>query len=171
MLRFTFPCPRTILHSRPLLPDSQGGLKGGVKLCTILISFSVSKSPWAHLYVVGMLRLYVFDINQPNSPTPFYSVLVSISVFMALSTNFIPSILPTTLRFLTLSFRSCLCLIGPFSYTSLYESLLHPGGWLDLKQQLTNSKSFDATYAQGGCQIPTVSISQRFFFLRGRGWG
>ena len=32
--------------------------------------------------------VYVFDINQPSSPTPFYSVLVSISVFMALSTVF-----------------------------------------------------------------------------------
>ena len=30
----------------------------------------------------------LFDINQPNLPTPFHSVLVSISVFMALSTIF-----------------------------------------------------------------------------------
>ena len=30
----------------------------------------------------------VFDINQPNLPTPFYSVLVSVSVCMALSTVF-----------------------------------------------------------------------------------
>ena len=28
----------------------------------------------------------VFDVNQPSLPTPFYSVLVSASVFMALST-------------------------------------------------------------------------------------
>ena len=27
-----------------------------------------------------------FDINQPSLPTPFYSVLVSVSVFIALST-------------------------------------------------------------------------------------
>ena len=32
--------------------------------------------------------VYVKDINQPSSPSPFYSVLVSISVFMALSTVF-----------------------------------------------------------------------------------
>ena len=32
--------------------------------------------------------VYRFDINQPNLPTPFYSVLVSISVFMAFSTVF-----------------------------------------------------------------------------------
>ena len=33
---------------------------------------------------------------------------------------------PTTLRFLTQFFRSYLCLIGPFKYISLYESLLQP---------------------------------------------
>ena len=32
--------------------------------------------------------VYVVDINQPSLPTPFYSVLVSVSVFMALSTVF-----------------------------------------------------------------------------------
>ena len=36
----------------------------------------------------GDVAFYVFDINQPSLPTPFYSVLVSISVFMALSTAF-----------------------------------------------------------------------------------
>ena len=28
----------------------------------------------------------VFDINQPNLPTPFYSVLASVSDFVAIST-------------------------------------------------------------------------------------
>ena len=32
--------------------------------------------------------VYVSDINQPSVPTRFYSVLVSVSVFMALSTVF-----------------------------------------------------------------------------------
>ena len=36
----------------------------------------------------GDVAVYVFDINQPSLPTPLYSVLVSISVFMALSTVF-----------------------------------------------------------------------------------
>ena len=36
----------------------------------------------------GDVASYVFNINQPSWPTPFYSVLVSISVFMALSTVF-----------------------------------------------------------------------------------
>ena len=34
----------------------------------------------------GDVTVYVKDINQPSLPTPFYSVLVSTSVFMALST-------------------------------------------------------------------------------------
>ena len=36
----------------------------------------------------GDVAVYVFDTNQRSLPTPFYSVLVSISVFMALSTVF-----------------------------------------------------------------------------------
>ena len=35
------------------------------------------------------VALYVLDINQPSLPTPFYSVLVSVSVFMALQLYFI----------------------------------------------------------------------------------
>ena len=34
----------------------------------------------------GDVAVYVFDITQPSLPTPFYSVLVAISVFTALST-------------------------------------------------------------------------------------
>ena len=44
-------------------------------------------SPQAYLYVVGMLQ-FMSDINKPSLPTPLYSVLVSVSVFMALSTVF-----------------------------------------------------------------------------------
>ena len=39
---------------------------------------------------------------------------------------FIPQILPSTECFLTLFFRSYFCLIGPFNYISLYESLPKP---------------------------------------------
>ena len=34
------------------------------------------------------MLLFVFDVNQPSLPTPLYSVLVSIPVFMALTTVF-----------------------------------------------------------------------------------
>ena len=36
----------------------------------------------------GDAAVYVFDTNQPSLPGPFHSVLVSISVFIALSTVF-----------------------------------------------------------------------------------
>ena len=36
----------------------------------------------------GDLAVYVFDINQPSLPALFYYVLVSISVFLALSIVF-----------------------------------------------------------------------------------
>ena len=36
----------------------------------------------------GDVAVYVFNINQPSLTTPFYSVLESVSVFMALSTVF-----------------------------------------------------------------------------------
>ena len=36
----------------------------------------------------GDVMIYVYDINQPSLLTPFYSVLVSISVSVALSTVF-----------------------------------------------------------------------------------
>ena len=42
---------------------------------------------WAHLHVVGMLQ-FMSNINQPSLPIPFYSVLVSTSVFLTLSTVF-----------------------------------------------------------------------------------
>ena len=128
----------------------------------------------------GSFAVYAFDINQPSMSTPFYSVLVSISVFVALSTVFhskkspdnsslshsvLPvlflsywsftlylffwkfpfySVLVTTSvfmalstvfhsvhspndsPFLTLFFRSHFCLIGPFNYISLCDSLLQP---------------------------------------------
>ena len=83
------------------------------------------KSPWAHLYVVGTLR-FMFDVNPPSLPTPFYSVLVSISVFMALSAVFhsINSYDNSPLSDSVL--WSHLCPIGPFKHTSLSESLLQP---------------------------------------------
>ena len=52
----------------------------------------------------GDVAACVIDINQTTLPTPFYSVLASILVFVAPSTV----ILPTILRFL-------LCSSGPIS--------------------------------------------------------
>ena len=47
------------------------------------------ESPRVHLHVGGgAVTVYAKDMNQPSLPTPFYSVLASVSVFMALSTVF-----------------------------------------------------------------------------------
>ena len=56
-------------------------------MCTPDYEESKMRAPRAKLQVEGMLR-FMSDINQPSWPTPFYSVLVSISVFTALSTVF-----------------------------------------------------------------------------------
>ena len=70
---------------------------------------------------------YVLDTNQPSFPTPFYSVLVSVSALMVPSTVFhsinSPSNSKRSHSVLPVLF---LCLIGPFNYISLYESLLQP---------------------------------------------
>ena len=66
----------------------------------------------------GDAAVHVFDINQLSLPTPFYSVLVSVSVFVALH-----SINSPENSLLSHSVLPYFCLIGPFNYISLYESL------------------------------------------------
>ena len=95
------------------------------------------KSPTASLqtYIVvpagspsrdGDVTVYVQNINQPSLPTPFYSVLASSSVFMALSSVFhsinYSDNSPLSHSVLLVLF----CPIGPFIYVSLYESLPQP---------------------------------------------
>ena len=46
-----------------------------------------TSSTRAYLHVVGMLR-FMSDINKPSLPIPFHFVLVSLYLFMALSTVF-----------------------------------------------------------------------------------
>ena len=75
----------------------------------------------------GDVAVYVFVINQPGLPTPFYSVRVSVSVFTALSTVFHSLNPPDNSPYShTVLLVSYFCLIGPFNYVSLYESLLRP---------------------------------------------
>ena len=74
----------------------------------------------------GDVAVYVFGINQPSLPTPFYSVLVSIPVFMALSTvfHFINS--PDNFPISHSVFPDYFCLIGLFYCTYLYEGFFQP---------------------------------------------
>ena len=75
----------------------------------------------------GDVAVYVFDINQPSLPTPFYSVLVSTSVFMGLSTGFhsvnSPDNSPLSHSVLPVLFLRFTC---SFNYLSLFESLPQP---------------------------------------------
>ena len=66
------------------------------------------------------VAVYVFDINQPGWPTPFYAVLVSVSVFMALSTVFHSINSPNNS---SLSHRVLLVLFLPYWSFQLYISL------------------------------------------------
>ena len=88
----------------------------------------------------GDVAVYVFDINQPGLPTPFCSVLVSVSVFIALSTVFhsINSTDNSPLSFCVLPVFlvvSTMCLFMKVFFSP--DIFLF--GWLGLKhQQLTN---------------------------------
>ena len=75
----------------------------------------------------GDVAVYVLDINQPSLPTPFYSVLLSIPLLMTLATVFHSIYSPNKSPFShsVLPVLS-LCLVGPFNYMSLYESLPQP---------------------------------------------
>ena len=55
---------------------------------TFLISLTSLSVPAGSPSRGGDVTVCVPDINQPSLPTPFYFVLVSASVFMALSTVF-----------------------------------------------------------------------------------
>ena len=60
-------------------------------LVWIAVFFLLLCSWWslrAHLHMLGMLWFMFFDINQLSLPTLFYSIHVSVSIFMALSTVF-----------------------------------------------------------------------------------
>ena len=71
----------------------------------------------------GNVAVYVFDINQPSLPTPSCSVLMSVSVFMALSTVFHAINSPNNSPISHLCFSG---LFGPSNYKSLFESLPQP---------------------------------------------
>ena len=74
----------------------------------------------------GDVAVYVFDIYRPSWPTPFYSVLVSVSVFMTLSTVFHSMNSPDKSLLSHSIFPTSLCLIGSLNYISVYENLSQP---------------------------------------------
>ena len=92
-------CPHTSCKPLPVgafLPSKQTRALRNYSCRFSLTPALVSSAPCSHSQYVpagspsrgGDVAVYVCNINQPSFPTPFYSVLVSISVFMALSTVF-----------------------------------------------------------------------------------
>ena len=74
----------------------------------------------------GDVAVYVLDTNQPSLPAPFYSVPLSISAFVALSTVLHSIIISTILCLLSLFFLSYIWLIGPFNSISLTKVSFSP---------------------------------------------
>ena len=81
----------------------------------------ISLLSWAHLLERGGdVAVYVLDINQSSLTTPFYSVLVSISVFKPLSTVFSSINSPNNSQ---LSLSVLLVLFLPYWSFQRYKSL------------------------------------------------
>ena len=82
-------------HNQSLLPSSASAEPSVVVIIhshyhQSLLSSIITPAPvpTGSLSPGGDVTVYVLDINQPSLPTPFYSVLVSLSAFKALSTVF-----------------------------------------------------------------------------------
>ena len=92
-----------------------------------LVTSHFSPVPAGSLSRGGDVAVYIFDINQPSLLTRFYSLLASISVFMAHLTVFHSINSP---NISLLSHSVLLVLFLPYwsfqLYISLYESLLQP---------------------------------------------
>ena len=67
-----------------LFADARKGKPAGAAMSVVPWGYVPAGSPSRG----GDVTVYVFDRNQPSLPAPFYSFLVSVSVFMALSTVF-----------------------------------------------------------------------------------
>ena len=90
----------------------------------------------------GDVAAYVLNTCQPSLPTPFYSVLVTVSVFMALSTVFHSLNSPDNSP-LSHCFSRLISAVLVLSTTYLFTKVsLSPDiilcGWLGLTHQLTN---------------------------------
>ena len=85
----------------------------------------------------GDVIVYVKDIKQPSLPTPFHSVPVSVSVFMALSAVFYSTNSPRQLSFFSLCSSD---LLGPFNCVSFYDMLM-PLLLIIIRSIITSSSS------------------------------
>ena len=82
-----------------------------------------SDSPHGLNFTWWDVTVYVPDINHPSLPTPFFLFLSLFLSLWPLQLYFMPQILPTTLCFLTLFFKSYFFFS---TIISLYKSLPQP---------------------------------------------
>ena len=89
-------------------------------VCTFVYELPLRNVPAGSPSCGGDVKVYVYDMSYSSLPTPFYSVLVSIFVFMALSIvfHFINS--PDNSPF---SHSVLVVLALPYWYFQLYISL------------------------------------------------
>ena len=117
-----------------------------------------------HVHVEGMLR-FMSDINQPSLPTPFYSVLLPIFVFKALSTVFHSINSPENSVFSLCSSGinpPLLVLSTVYLFMKVsFSPYVIPSGWLGSKHQFTTSHILDDVLsvcmprvAQLGASVP-----------------
>ena len=117
---------------------------------SLLNTFKFSPLPSPFVFVPagspsrgGDVTVDVTDVNQPSLPTPFYSVLVPVFVFMALSTLFHSINSPDNSSLFSLSssvLNSALLVLSTiilFMKVSLSPDVILCG-WLGLKHQLTD---------------------------------
>ena len=115
-------------HYKPAITNQWNLCQFEKVICVcFLSSFSVHSFFFLFLLILFLFCKQLFsglvkDINQPSLPTPFYSVLVTISVYMALSTVFHSINSSTTLRFLTVLPVSFLPYWSFQLYISLWKS-------------------------------------------------
>ena len=124
-------------------------------------------SPGTHLHMVGMLHFMPLTISYLSFPTPFCSVLVSFSVFLALSTVF-HSMNPLNSSLLSYSVLPMLFVhCWSFQlYIYLYESLssrnIICSGWLGSKHWLTTNMI--CTQPSNHCPHSYFDIFHKFIY-------
>ena len=130
--------PPTELHPHPSVQQQQREV-----YVSLFFSFLLLLVPACSPSRDGDVAVYVLEINQPSLSTPFHSVLVSVSVFMALSTVFHSIKFSSQLSVFSLCSSGLVSALLVLSTLYLFTKVsLSPDvilcGWLGLKHQLTN---------------------------------
>ena len=125
----------------------------------------------------GDVTVYVPAINQPSLPTPFYSVLVSVSDLMALSTVFHSINFPRQLSAFSLCSSGLISAILVLSTIYLFVKVsLSPAiilcSWLGLRHLLTKLFQYSVRNGYDSKHLKTQKVTWSSFYLAYviRGW-